>query len=276
MRALFKTLLAAICMTMILNFGDVLIGSRKFLEEPRIHVVQEGEYFSQLAKDYYGNPEYWRALALVNRAPNVDRIYPGEHVILPDAGTLARIAKSQRMTEVNELVNNQQALAVLETDQSASEFEKNLQTAPPIEQEKALETSPEPEMHEATDEEITAMTVQEHDGAEGIDAYEALAGLQSEESGDTASSGLFWPIAGSAAVLFAAIAFAYRRNKKQQDEEPELDASPIQSFILENENDSPEKRSAGMEKTTSATSDIFKPVRRRNEVENEKDVALTI
>lgn len=281
MRALFKTLLAAFCITMIWNVGDVLIGSRKFLDQPRIHVVKDGEYFSQLAQDYYGNPDYWRALALINRAPRVDRIYPGEHVILPDAGTIAAIARSQRMTEVNELVANQQAMAVLESDHDADEFDRDMETAPAIEEASSEETesAAEPlEQAQIAATQTETPEVQTEDGAaDGREAIDALSKLQTSESSDQTSS-MMWPIAGFAAVLFAAIAFAYRRRRKSQEEEPEIDASPIKSFILDNDDEKTAiyNESTAMDNTTSVSDDIFKPVRRRNEAEREKEVDLTI
>ena len=282
MRAFFKTLLAALCVTMIWSAGDVLIGSRQFLEEPRIHVVKEGESFSRLAKHYYGNPDYWRALALINRAPNVDRIYPGEHVMLPDAGTIATIAKSQRMTEVNELVNNQQALAVLESEHDATEFVKDFEATPARQENAPAEESTfaEPESVEMTPEPqesqqpATPSTQPESDAADGLQAFEALSTIEESETQDAdATSGLFWPLAGAGVVLFAALVFLFRRNRNRQDDEPEIDASPIKSFILDSESSSEKREDSTMHHTETFSDEIFKPVRRKNEVAKEKEVA---
>lgn len=122
MRALFRNIVVALGLLMMVSFGDVLLSSRLFLDAPRIHTVQDGEYFSQLAKDYYGSADYWRALALVNRAPDKDLIFPGERVILPSAGAIAEIAGSRSLSRVNEIVEKQQRLAAIEVQEEAAEF----------------------------------------------------------------------------------------------------------------------------------------------------------
>lgn len=280
MLALFKTLLTALGITILFNVGDVLIGSRKFLEQPRIHVVQDGEFLSKLAEKYYGNAEYWRALALINRAPNVNRIYPGEHVILPDAGTIARIAKAQRLSEVNELVANQQALAVLESEQEVSEFTKYavaFSENPEIITESLAVTGQETESFAQQDEAVGALnTESELVNAGEVDALDAfVAQNQGMVENKSSFSGLFWPVAGVAAVLFAGVVYFVRRNKNNLEEETEIDASPIKSFILEEENEKNSKsEDANIVIPAPFSEDIFKPVRRKHESYHEKEVVI--
>ena len=230
---------------------------------------------------YYGNAEFWRALALINRAPNVDKIYPGEHVILPDAGTVAKIAAAQKLTEVNELVNNQQVLAVLESEQEAMEFTKN--SAGP---EEAMPTIDPPQpaavenvetiASEGTEAEIPA-AIQEMEAAGESEEYDTIVAARQDDSQNArTTSGLLWPITGVAAVLIAGFTYGYRRKKKNQIDGPEIDASPLKTFILEDEQN--EKSNADTNDIVPASfpDDIFKPVRRRNEELQEQEVAANI
>ena len=68
---------------------------RLFVNEPRKHVIQEGEYFSKLSLQYYGTATYWRELALVNRAPNSDLVFPGERIIVPSLDGVKKLRKSR-------------------------------------------------------------------------------------------------------------------------------------------------------------------------------------
>lgn len=268
MRALFKTLFAALCLTLLISAGDVLIGSRKFLEQPRIHVVQEGEYFSKLAADYYGNAGYWRALALINRAPNVDRIYPGEHILLPDAATVAKIARAQRLSEVNQLVSNQEAVATLEPD-TRPKAEPPIPTEPVNVSESASGT-PSQDGAEAVQTPISE-TEQLAEATAAKAADETLEQMIAEvhaaaEQPASPPSKWWLPVGAVSGLLLLGVGYIYHRRRKQakQLQEPELDATPIDAFILDD--DSKDMPASSLEATAAspATDDIFSPVRRRD------------
>lgn len=80
------------------------------LEQPTTHEIQTGEWLSKIAQKYYGNASYWRELALVNRAPNGDLIFPGEEIIVPSLESIQKIRKSRSLTSVNKEIAEQNNL----------------------------------------------------------------------------------------------------------------------------------------------------------------------
>lgn len=75
--------------------------------EPTKHVIQKGDFFSKLSKQYYGSAKYWRELALINRAPNKDLVFPGEEVIIPSLDAVKKLRKTRMLTVVNDIVKGQ-------------------------------------------------------------------------------------------------------------------------------------------------------------------------
>ncbi|MBN1997355.1 LysM peptidoglycan-binding domain-containing protein [candidate division KSB1 bacterium] len=82
--------------------------TRLFSNDPNVHTVQKGEYFSKLSQHYYGTAEYWKELALVNRAPNSNLVFPGEKIIIPGVEAIKKLHKTQSLTVVNDIVNGQE------------------------------------------------------------------------------------------------------------------------------------------------------------------------
>jgi len=76
--------------------------------EPTTHVIQKGESFSKIAKQYYGNKTYWRELALINRSPNSDLVFPGETIVIPSLNTIKEIRRTRWMTKVNSFMQGEQ------------------------------------------------------------------------------------------------------------------------------------------------------------------------
>ncbi len=79
-----------------------------FMNEPAKHVIQKGEYFSKLSQRYYGSAEYWRELALVNRAPDSDLVFPGEEIVIPSIDAVRRLKKSRSLSAVNKIMTDQE------------------------------------------------------------------------------------------------------------------------------------------------------------------------
>ena len=75
--------------------------------EPTKHVIQKGDFFSKLSKQYFGTTTYWRELALINRAPNKDLVFPGEEVIIPSLDAVKKLRKTRMLTVVNDIVKGQ-------------------------------------------------------------------------------------------------------------------------------------------------------------------------
>ncbi|KAA3615313.1 MAG: LysM domain-containing protein [Calditrichaeota bacterium] len=143
MRIFFKGLTLGFLITLAWSTGDVLLSSRMYLGESRIHTIQNGEQLSHLAQQYYGDAAYWRELALINRAPNADNIFPGEQILLPTVNVIDKLARSTRLSEVNKLVGEQEQLATQESQQQAKEFTAKQRIAT-SEQTAPAQTKPEP------------------------------------------------------------------------------------------------------------------------------------
>ncbi len=54
---------------------------------PTTHTVSDGEYLSEIAKQYYGDGNYWVELAEVNKIDNPDVITEGTKLTIPDLDT---------------------------------------------------------------------------------------------------------------------------------------------------------------------------------------------
>ena len=87
---------------------DNLLWCKKVLfNEPTKHIIQKGDYFSKLSKQYYGTSKYWRELALINRAPNKDLVFPGEEVVIPSLDAIKKLHRTRRLSKVNSIVDDQ-------------------------------------------------------------------------------------------------------------------------------------------------------------------------
>jgi hypothetical protein len=69
MKKILLTLFFAAGIFVLWSHGEMVWSNRRFLDEPRVHKIEKGEYLSRLAQQYYGDPQRWRELALINRAP---------------------------------------------------------------------------------------------------------------------------------------------------------------------------------------------------------------
>jgi len=135
---------------------DQFVWCKKLLfGEPTTHVIQKGEYLSTIAQKYYGSSGYWRELALVNRAPNSNRIYPGEEIIIPSLNAIKEIRRTSWLSKVNSYVKNEQdIIARLSRGEEANLATNEPKTTPKqLTDTKANESIPMPEPV-ATQEEI--------------------------------------------------------------------------------------------------------------------------
>ncbi len=86
---------------------NLLWCKKVIFNEPTKHVIQKGDFFSKLSKQYYGTTGYWRELALVNRAPNKDLVFPGEEVVIPSLDAMKKLRKTRMLSVVNDIVKDQ-------------------------------------------------------------------------------------------------------------------------------------------------------------------------
>ena len=86
---------------------NLLWCKKMIFNEPTKHIIQKGDYFSKLSKQYYGTTRYWCELALVNRAPDKDLVFPGEEVIIPSLDAVKKLHRTRSLTTVNSIVKDQ-------------------------------------------------------------------------------------------------------------------------------------------------------------------------
>lgn len=87
-----------------LTQDNFLWSYRLFLEEPVIHKIDQGEYLSQLSQKYYGTTDYWKELALINRAPKPDLVFPEENILIPDISKMRSLKNARSISDVNKIV----------------------------------------------------------------------------------------------------------------------------------------------------------------------------
>ncbi len=128
MKKLMLSLFFMVGIFALASQGELLWSSRLLLDESRVHKVQKGESLSLLAKRYYGDPQRWRELALLNRAPNPNLVLPGEDVLVPAVGSINEMSRVKTITKFNTLANEQERLAVVETPEGMRQFSQTTPT----------------------------------------------------------------------------------------------------------------------------------------------------
>lgn len=131
MKKVFLTLVMTLAAVLFLDPTQTLLSKFLLLEKPVEHQIRDGDWLSKIAKEYYNDPSYWKELALVNRAPRGDRIFPGEKAIIPSFEVIREIRRARSLSEVNELIREQQSL--LSSENSQMKAEDTETTAPPEE-----------------------------------------------------------------------------------------------------------------------------------------------
>jgi len=198
-----KTLVILFVVLLLLVIGyahDQFAWCKKLIfGEPTTHTIQKGEYLSEIAKKYYGRADYWRELALVNRSPNCDLIFPGEEIVIPSLNVIKEIRKTRWLSKVNAYMKNEEdIIARLNRGEEPVLAETTTETTP--EMTAKTETTPEPNP-------IVTSTEQEQLPAE----------TEEVEVQSASSLGL---ILGVIAVIFVAslVTFLIIRRKKRSQQ----------------------------------------------------------
>ncbi|MGH7495490.1 MAG: LysM peptidoglycan-binding domain-containing protein [bacterium] len=186
----------------LFSHQDELSGRLQWLEKPRVHVVQKGESLSKLAKENYGSVNYWRELALVNRAPKPNHIEPGEQVLLPSADVLRNLRRARTLSRVNDIVNTQTAGL-----RNSSTTQPSVTTVPPSDESNKINPASTPE---ATEPQAGSET-----GGGGVTATDPVP----EQTG---SNAWFWLILGLIA-LGGVIGFVFYRRRQEEKEKLEME-----------------------------------------------------
>lgn len=212
-KLLFSVFIIALALVLLAQ-QDVLWSRLQFLDAPRVHVIQKGESLSRLAQKNYGDTDYWRELALINRAPKPDHIQPGEEVLLPASNVIQELRRARTISRVNDLINEQQALAVRDVPAPQQSVEaKSEQTAD------AASGGPLPEqVSGATDESANTTAVANSEAASNdpprfaVDYSPLTEPAPSEDS-----SSWFWVIFGLLALGGVVGFVVYRRRQEEQE-----------------------------------------------------------
>lgn len=223
-----KILIIFILVSVVLGLyseENILWCKKILFNEPTTHVIQEGDYFSKLSNQYYGTSKYWRELALINRAPNKNLIFPGERVVIPNLDAIKKLQNSRSLTAVNEIVKDQEIWIAKNSNVSTSNYA--LKKAE-IRQE---ETNPQTEQPEITIEE----TVEE------IPAVQPQVNQADNELSEEIKESSIFPllVTGAAIILVVGIMslFLYRRKKKYEMEEFEPSVEEEMASVDEEEAD---------------------------------------
>jgi len=202
-----------------------------------ITVIQKGEYLSEIAKKYYGQADYWRELALINRAPDSDLVFPGEEIIIPSLDVIKEIRRTRWLSKVNSYVKNEEdVIARLRSGEEPLMAENTAEPAPtePVQSEPS--TTPEMLLDKDNSATISA--------TEKVDTLSEFALQSFPPANDKAQSasplGMILAIIG---VLFAAslLAFVLIRRKKQSKQITIVDDEDL-NLLGEDEQSEPDYR----------------------------------
>lgn len=90
---------------------DAFVWSSKiFLSKPTTHNIQKGEYLSKISLKYYGTAKYWRELALINRAPDSDLVFPDEEIFIPSQEVIEQLHRARSLSRVNNLMGDKKQI----------------------------------------------------------------------------------------------------------------------------------------------------------------------
>lgn len=212
MKKFFLTLFFACGIFVLLSQGELLWSRFQLLNEPRVHKVQKGESLSKLAKQYYGDPQHWRELALINRAPKPNHLEVGEEVLLPSANVIDELRRSRTVTRVNALVGEQEKFAVRNVSADGRAITSS----------EAPSNAAEPVAPTATPVEETNGTIPVETATETIAPQEIT----------TEDSGFPWFWLAISIILIAGVAgFIWYRRKQAEENAVEIEmVEPRRSF----------------------------------------------
>ena len=110
MKKFIGTIVLMFLFVLLIEPAQIVLSRLVRLDGPETHEIQTGEWLSKLAKKYYGDVSYWKELALVNRAPDGQLIFPGERIIIPSFTAIEKIRGSRSMSAVNEVMGEQEGV----------------------------------------------------------------------------------------------------------------------------------------------------------------------
>ena len=179
--------------------SDFLLYTKKvFLSEPTTHTIEKGEYLSKIAQHYYGNADYWRELALINRAPDSDVIFPGEEIVIPTLDVIKQIRNTRWLSKVNRFMNDQENILAVHKVKAA-----------------------EPDLAEVSSEPVTEPVT----AAINADESGVTQNVPGDNNEKSAKSSVFYIILAAIAIALVAgiVAFIIYRRKNRTDTTLDID-----------------------------------------------------
>lgn len=242
-RFIFAVLLMGLFVIFMEPAGN-LLSSLLRLEQPLSHEIKEGDWLSKIALQYYGDTSYWKELALVNRAPDGDLIFPGEKIVVPSFEAIQKVRTSRRLSDVNAVVDLQQDILAGRVKAHSEPLAKRAAEAP---------NSPTPE----TAEKQIAPQASESPAFKS-EPYKIEAGNGADTS--------FWlstPVVTGVVVLAVLLVmgvFLYVRKKKREEVEfygsaPKAEEDEKKSaYFFDDDEDARRKNGAKKEKNATIVS----------------------
>lgn len=204
-RFLFAIALMGLAVIFMEPAGNLLSNLLR-LDQPLSHEIKDGDWLSKIAQQYYGDPSYWKELALINRAPNGDRIFPGEKVVVPSFEAIQKVRQARSISDVNGVVELQEDILAgrvkAHSEPLAQERQPQSSTSPST----TPSTEPSTSTSEPTASEEPTMDFESYDG-------EATNGAETS----------FWlstPVITGLVILAVVLVmgvFMYSRKKKREE-----------------------------------------------------------
>ncbi|TDI91669.1 MAG: LysM domain-containing protein, partial [Caldithrix sp.] len=176
-----KYILATLFLGLFVLFlepAETLLSNFLRLEQPTLHKIEDGDWLSKIALQYYGDSTFWQELELINRVPEGNLVFPGENIIVPSFKIIQQIRNTKKLSEVNKLIKEQQNILV-----STSIQPNNYQ-----------------EVEKSQSERIATVTVKKPDESEVVKEVGRIIGFEqelAESSSDKASI--------TSSILFAGV-----------------------------------------------------------------------
>ncbi len=199
MKKILVALLLTIAVVLFLEPAQTLLSKYLLLEQPVEHEIRDGDWLSKIAKEYYNDPSYWKELALINRAPRGDKIFPGEKGIGPCLEPIREIRRARSLSKVNELIQQQQ----------------NLMTGTALLKRADPGTAPEPEEPAAVSSPTSSLEAEQEEAPAASRLEEELAVVERPSKLNVL---LLAGVLGLTLVLAAAIYFYIRKRKSEEVE----------------------------------------------------------
>ncbi len=269
-RFIFTILLMGLAVAFMEPAGN-LFSTLLRLDEPRSYDIERGDWLSKIAQKHYGDASYWRELALVNRAPDADLIFPEEDIIVPSFDVVREIRQARSLSDVNSLVETQQAILAGRLDHETEPFADHGMTqdsdraaaddSAPAATESADQAPAQPQSKPDLPGESETQTSE--DEVFGLEQWETTEPLSAENEPFWSSTPMLTGIVVLAVVVAIGLFMFWRSKKREQEEVSYYGSGPE-----EDESDKDKEKSGFMsfddsEKETTARSGS----RRKKDVE---------